>query len=252
MSINIAESILKEGCLNQKDIAERFTNSYRWRRGYGPSTAKLLKRIRRGQTWEEASKSVYPSGSYGNGAAMRAPVLALFFPNDVKALIHATQRTAEITHAHPLGIEGAILISLATRELLHKNTPKQVFSSLKQHCQAPEFIDKLNLAQFFLKESKNITPQEMKRTLGNGITATTSCVSALYLSLRFLNEDMTQIIQFAKSCGGDVDTICAMAGALWGAYNGSNNLPEIQTESKDYICYVAAKIFNLLYTKSLI
>ncbi len=88
MSINIAESILKEGHLNQKDIAERFTNSYRWRRGYGPSTAKLLKRIRRGQTWEEASKSVYPSGSYGNGAAMRAPVLALFFPNDVKALIH--------------------------------------------------------------------------------------------------------------------------------------------------------------------
>ena len=57
---------------------------------------------------------------------------------------------------------------------------------------------------------------------------------------------MTQIIQFAKSCGGDVDTICSMAGALWGAYNGSNNLPEIQIESKDHIIDIATLIFNVL------
>jgi ADP-ribosylglycohydrolase len=54
-------------------MAHRFARSYRWSRGYGPGAARLLKRIARGQDWESASVSVYPSGSYGNGGAMRAP-----------------------------------------------------------------------------------------------------------------------------------------------------------------------------------
>ncbi len=56
---------------------------------------------------------------------------------------------------------------------------------------------------------------------------------------------MTKIIQFAKICGSYVDTICAMAEALWGAYNGSNNLPEIQIASKDHIIDIATLIFNV-------
>jgi ADP-ribosylglycohydrolase len=32
--------------------------------------------------------------------------------------------------------------------------------------------------------------------------------------------------QFSASCGGDADTIGAMAGAVWGAANGCSKLPQ--------------------------
>ncbi len=38
------------------------------------------------------------------------------------------------------------------------------------------------------------------------------------------------MIAFAAHCGGDVDTISAMAGALWGAANGMAALPREQLD----------------------
>ena len=90
MTLDLAESLLATLPLNQTDLARRFANSYRWRRGYGPSAARVLKRIRKGQDWQSAARAIYPQGSFGNGAAMRAPVLALFFADDA-ALLAAAQ-----------------------------------------------------------------------------------------------------------------------------------------------------------------
>jgi ADP-ribosylglycohydrolase len=73
MSLDAADSLLACAGMAPDDMAHRFARSYRWSRGYGPGAARLLKRIARGQDWESASVSVYPSGSYGNGGAMRAP-----------------------------------------------------------------------------------------------------------------------------------------------------------------------------------
>ena len=61
--------------------------------------------------------------------------------------------------------------------------------------------------------------------LGNGIAAAESCVTALYLALRFLDASFEELHDFVVECGGDVDTIGAMAGALWGAHNGDAGLP---------------------------
>jgi O-acetyl-ADP-ribose deacetylase (regulator of RNase III) len=79
MALDLARSLLTDGCVSPDALASRFASSYRWSRGYGPGTAKVLNQIRRGKSWQTASKSVYPEGSYGNGAAMRAPVLGLYF-----------------------------------------------------------------------------------------------------------------------------------------------------------------------------
>jgi len=78
MALDLATSLLEEDGVQPDAIAKRFASSYLWSRGYGPGAARVLKRIRRGERWEAASKAVYAEGSYGNGAAMRAPVLALF------------------------------------------------------------------------------------------------------------------------------------------------------------------------------
>ncbi len=97
MTIDLAESILEHNALNLDALAKRFADSYRWSRGYGAGAARLLKRIRKGQSWQQASTTIYKDGSYGNGAAMRAAVLALFYPKDQLALIAAARDSARIT-----------------------------------------------------------------------------------------------------------------------------------------------------------
>jgi ADP-ribosylglycohydrolase len=68
-------------------------------------------------------------------------------------------------------------------------------------------------------------PQKVRRHLGAGIAAEASCVTAIYLATRFLEGSFTDLQSFVADMGGDVDTIGAMAGAIWGAANGACRLP---------------------------
>ena len=60
-------------------------------------------------------------------------------------------------------------------------------------------------------------------TIGNGITALDSCATALYCALRFREVAFVAMLRFIIECGGDVDTIAAMAGAMWGAGCGAEH-----------------------------
>jgi ADP-ribosylglycohydrolase len=71
-------------------------------------------------------------------------------------------------------------------------------------------------------------PQVVRRVLGNGVAASASCVTALYIALRFLGSSFERMHDFVIRCGGDADTIGAMAGAIWGAANGAGKLPALQ------------------------
>jgi ADP-ribosylglycohydrolase len=114
MSLDVAESLVARGVLDADDLSRRFAGSYRWSRGYGPGAAKLLKRIARGADWRQANRSVYTDGSFGNGGAMRAPVVGLFYARRPDELPDAARLSASVTHAHPLGMEGAVLLASAT------------------------------------------------------------------------------------------------------------------------------------------
>jgi len=248
MSLDLAESLLSLGVLNQNDLAMRFASSYRWSRGYGPSTARLLKRVRRGENWATASKAIYKNGSFGNGAAMRASIIALFFHQDFETLVRETVRAAEVTHAHPLGIEGAILIAVATYGLLQKESIAQILDRLGHSCKSDEFQKQLVVVQKWLSKNDTITPPEAARTLGNGITAQSSCATALYIALRHLDLPFNELLAFSRACGGDVDTISAMAGTLWGAYNGAGSISAIQVEQHSKLEYVAIKLLEHAYS----
>lgn len=252
MSIDTAEELLDDISLNQDALAHRFADSYRWTRGYGPSTTKLLKRIRQGQAWQTASKAIHPTGSYGNGAAMRAPVLAMFFPDDRKQLIDVTYKSAVITHAHPLGIHGAILIALCTEASLHRRSAEALLSDLLSYCaqhEQKEFSTQLSHVEEMLARGRKPECKEVRARLGNGITAITSCATAIYLALVYRATDFMDLIHFAQKLGGDVDTICAMSGALWGAYNGDTNLPDLAFEEKHRIETLSMKIYEQIHQK---
>jgi poly(ADP-ribose) glycohydrolase ARH3 len=247
MSLDFAESLIANAGLDPDDLAARFARSYRWSRGYGPGVAKLLRRIAAGATWRDANHSVYPNGSFGNGGAMRAAVGALFYGSRREELVRVTRDAALITHAHPLGIEGAVLVAIATAETLSGTQPLTILKRAAEHCLQAPFVRRLETADAWLKSGCAPTPHEVRSNLGNGITAAESCVTAVYVALRYLQEPFLELQTFVADCGGDVDTIGAMSGALWGAANGISRLPESSLElleDRERIQQVAEALHN--------
>lgn len=225
MSIDLAESLLARGTLDPDDLAQRFAASYRWSRGYGPGAARVLKRIARGADWRTANRSVYPSGSFGNGAAMRAPVMGLFYSGRTDEFEAAVRLSAEVTHAHPLGIEGAVLLATATRAALQGRPPVEILEESASAARLEPFAVRLGVARRWIESATEVGRRDVLRELGNRISAQESVVTALYLALRFWNAPYVDLIQFVTALGGDVDTIAAMAGAVWGAGHGRAELP---------------------------
>ena len=243
MAMDLANSLLEENGLQPDALARRFAAGYRWSRGYGPGAARVLKRIRRGEAWESASKAVFAEGSYGNGAAMRAPVLALFFTTDRDALLQAARVSAMVTHAHPLGIEGAVAMALAAQALLIGRSASQVIHDVQTVCSTSEFSERLKTAAAWIDAGETPGPKRVATTLGNRMTAPGSCPTALYVALRHLEMPFESMMQFSIECRGDVDTIGAMAGALWGIANGAERLPTVSLEARDELADIASRIF---------
>ena len=228
MTIDVVESFLDRRHLDPDDLAMRFAKSYQWSRGYGPAATKVLKQIARGVDWRQANRVVYRDGSFGNGAAMRTPILGLIYTDRTDELNDAARLSAAVTHAHPIGIEGAVLLAAVTAYAAHRCASCDILRQALVHSTLEEFKSRLEIACEWLGFQSSIrTAAEVARRLGNGITAHQSCVTAVYLALRFRNQPFLDMQQFIAAVGGDVDTIGAMAGAIWGVVNGSANLPMV-------------------------
>ncbi len=245
MSIDLAESFLAHGGIDQDALARQFAASYHWNRGYGPGAARLLKRVRRGTPWQEAARSVYPDGSFGNGAAMRAPVLALLLPEDDAARDEAARRSAEVTHAHPLGVDGAVVLAAAASGFLRGDTDDAILADVTGRC-TTALSGPIDLIGGLLSVGAE-SPEDVADTLGSGITALTSCATALYVALRFRAVPFSTMLDFVIDMGGDVDTIAAMSGALWGAARGYGALPVERIEGRPMLLDLADRVHTFAH-----
>lgn len=245
MTLDVAESILDNGRIIPEELARKFALNYRWSRGYGPRTSKILRKIRTSGDWSPPNvQGLSSEGSYGNGAAMRSSVLALFFPHDRKKIATAARTSSIITHTHPLGVEGAVMISNVTQSILANSDPSCILSSLRKQITSREMVSRIDQVEEWLSKNVSVTPRQVARTLGNESSAHASCPTAIYIALKHINLEFKTMIDFVRKCGGDVDTISAMAGSMWGASNGSSVLPKIDIEKKEFIERLAARIYE--------
>lgn len=220
MTLVLAESLADRGRVDQDDLAQRWAREAGRTRGYAPGAWRLLAMIRGGADWREANRAVFPDGSFGNGAAMRsAPIGLCFAEPDEPARL-----AAEVTHAHPLGIEGAVLIARAVR-------------GLPPEPRAPVYREKLEAAR-----DLSMPPREVVRRLGHGVLAQESVVTAIHAADRF--DDFEAMMAFIISLGGDVDTIGATAGAIFGARHGAAALPTLPMEQRDRIVRAAEGLYS--------
>lgn len=244
MAIDLAESLLEHKGLMPDALSTRFAASYRWSRGYGPGAARVLKRIRKGESWRTATTAVYSEGSFGNGAAMRAPVVALFFAGSRDHVLKAAETQARVTHAHPLGVEGAVLIALAAHALLERRSPCQVLDDVAHASSRPELVGRLKTVRNWMSNDSQPSARAVASQIGSGVRADASCPSALHIALRHLEKPFDEMMQFVIQCGGDVDTIGAMSGSLWGIANGAAGLPAVNLEARDELTALATRVFQ--------
>ncbi len=223
MAIGLAESLVERRGLDPDHLAKRWADRYSPWRGYGGGARALLGMIREGKDWREANRAVFPDGSFGNGAAMRAAPLGLFFHDDPEALLREARAAAAITHAHPLGIDGGVLLAVAAARALA--APADAFAlveALDGVCATDEFRRRLATVRKWRQASIDL--EAVRADLGNGVAAHRSAVTAVYVFCR-CPDDFLGLAAYANALGGDTDTIAAMAGALFGARHGTAALP---------------------------
>lgn len=242
MALGLAESLVERQGLDADDLAKRWADNMEVARGYGPGTRELLRRIKAGIPWREANRSVFPEGSYGNGAAMRAAPLGLVYHRSVDTLRRGTMLASSITHAHPLGIDGALLIARAVALALRDEV---TLEELYGFSSREEIRARLTLAQELLR--RDASTAEVRRALGNGVLAHESAVTAVYMAHRF-SDDFTAMTEHIVELGGDTDTIGAMAGGIFGARNGVAGLPTdlcARLEQRERLEHLARELHEL-------
>ena len=256
MMIGVAESLIRNRSFDGADMAHTFIKNYElepWR-GYGPGPSHIFRLIKAGAAWDEAAQGLYYGGSYGNGSAMRAAPLGVFYHDNPAMLREVAHKSSQITHAHQLGKEGAALqayaIALATslepRLALGRG---DFLAKLLSYVPDGIYREKLSWVDALLGQPDR---DRVIIELGNGIEAFNSVPTAIY---SFLSQphSFAQAVLHAISLGGDTDTIGAMTGAISGAYLGFDLIPggwRDRLENRLYIEELAERLWRGFIGKS--
>ncbi len=231
MTIALAESLIARGGLDPDDLGGRFAAHFGrepWR-GYGPGPPKIFALVERtGIAYREAARRLYGGeGSFGNGAAMRIAPIGVAH-RDGPELREAACRSAEVTHAHPVGQDGAavqaLAVGIATAHALagRRLDPAATAERLVTAAQTPEIRQKMQAMARLLAE--DAPPARVADAVGRSIAVQESMPFAVYAFLQ-APEDFQACLHCAILNGGDRDTLGAMTGAIAGAYLGAEALP---------------------------
>ncbi len=246
MAIGVAESLISCKGFDGRHMTERFINNFDhepWR-GYGPGPPRIFMKIKTGAAWDRAAEDIYPGGSFGNGSAMRVAPIGLFFYRDFARLIEAARLQSMITHAHPLGQEGACLQALAVALAAGSTMSAcEILARLKGRATEETYRRKLEDIEVLLDAPHC---REVAVRLGNGIEAFNSVPTAICCFLRYPDSFEDTVLE-AVSLGGDADTIACMAAAIAGARLGVEAIPVewiSKLENKEYLEKLALDLWE--------
>ncbi|WP_141809231.1 ADP-ribosylglycohydrolase family protein [Nocardia bhagyanarayanae] len=213
MACSVFAVLDRHGRVDQDALAASFAEHHDFDRGYGPSANRMLRLIRQeGGDWRELATAAFGGkGSWGNGAAMRVAPLGAYFADDPDRLIDEAAASAEITHAHPEGVAGAIAVALAAA--ITRSRGADLLDAVAARTPSGAVGDGIAAARDLL----DADPAEAARALGNGreVSAPDTVPFCLWIAARF--DDFAEACWATASAGGDVDTTCAIVGGILGA-----------------------------------
>jgi len=231
MAIGLAESILEKGSIDAQHLGDTFNRNFQrepWR-GYASGPPTIFSVVRHhGILYVEAARTLFGGvGSMGNGAAMRIVPVGLFFHRSERLYEEACS-SAEVTHAHPVGMDGAAVQALAISQAV-KLHPKREFplerfiQNLITFSRTSEIREKMKLLRTSISE--DLSPNIAAHRLGRSVAVDESMPFAIYSFLRY-PKSFEDCLFCAILNGGDRDTLGAMACAISGAYLGTEAIPK--------------------------
>ncbi len=233
----LMRSYAERGRFDPEDYAGRIAAIFSEGRivGRGRATEEAAERLARGVPWDEAGT---PPPSAGNGSAMRAGPIGLFFYDDLDGLALAAREQGVITHrdtrcsAGAMAVAGAVALALREGPLDRLDFLGRL-SELVVRVEAPFAEALISLSGWVTLPPEeavgHISRAGLERKLDEGWGEITPFVvpSVLWSLYSFLKspEDYRRTIRTAIAVGGDVDTTAAMAGAISGAHLGLAAVP---------------------------
>ena len=245
MTIGVAETLLKCGKIHESSLCTAFAENYDPQRCYGQGARRLIEAMATGDDWRELAQTLFPGGSYGNGAAMRVAPVGLLFCDDLDRVAAEAERSAMPTHVHPLGIDGARLIALAVALALRGGPFKreEFLTELLHRAQTEEF-------KWQLGTLRELAPWDSLGGFGNSLEAHRSVVTAIGC-FTCAPDDYLTVVRRAIGQGNDTDTLAAMAGAISGARLGISAIPapliatlENQGAGRDYLHATSDRLYR--------
>jgi ADP-ribosylglycohydrolase len=225
MALSIAGVLAELGTIEQDTLARSFGEHFDGARGYGRAMHSLLPRYARGADWRREAPALFAGmGSYGNGAAMRVAPLGAYFAEDLDRVVEEAGKAAEVTHAHPEGIAGAIGVAVAAALAADRDLqPASFVEGVIERTPDSEVRTRLQLIEQIRPDS---ALRDVVALLGNGsrITAQDTVAFAVWSAAQHLG-DFAESLWLTVGAGGDVDTTCAIVGGIVGARVGIEGIP---------------------------
>jgi ADP-ribosylglycohydrolase len=229
MALSIFAMLRSTGRIDRDALARSFAERYDGSRGYGPSMHRVLMRIREGEDWQEVTQSAFAGqGSWGNGAAMRVGVLGAYFADRIELAIELAIQSAQVTHAHPEAIAGAIAVAVAAQACELRSHGRKLnchdfLDAVWPHVPPSEVASKIRRARDF---PDTTSVRFAAAVLGNGIelSAPDTVPFALWCAGQSLDR-FEDALWLTVGGGGDLDTTCAIVGSIVSLAGGDRSIP---------------------------
>ncbi|PQV65347.1 ADP-ribosylglycohydrolase [Abditibacterium utsteinense] len=235
LALEIVAQLRDAKKIEPDELARAFSRRYQSdpRRGYGGAMHSLLPVLRFGE-WEKYPPSLFGgTGSFGNGAAMRAAPLGAYFADDPQLCAREAALSSRVTHSHLEGVAGGVATAMAACFAARARQSEQEIDLIAQVLPfVPQSEVKVRLEQ--AQRMENATGEQVADSLGagNNVSAQDTvpfCLWCAGQSLEFYEEALWETV----SGLGDRDTTCAIVGGIVAARVGSEGIPQEWRENRE-------------------
>ena len=233
MSMALSASLIEKDGFDPEDVASKYLAWYESgnTRGIGNTTAGAIVNLKMGATWQESGLTNQPDGSPagGNGTAMRASPIGLYYRTDPLNLMKYAMMDASITHNAHEPKMGSVAIALATSFLANRtHSNYDVLVEVKDILAPSAVKDKLTLVHKLLADGTDDSSALAYLGTSGYVVET---VGAAFYCLGATSNFKDAVVMAVRG-GGDTDTTAAIVGALAGTYYGLEAIP---SEYKDQV-----------------
>lgn len=251
MTLALARSLVDRSGFDADDVARAFDDAYRnepWR-GWGRTVPAVLELTESGADRLRAPYLVFDGqGSEGDGAAMRVAPVGLLAYEDLGEVVELARASAEVTHTHLRGVDGAVVqavaVALALRTPPEELDPSAFVAQLSDHAATAELRGGLQTVAELLEVRAVAVVAER---VGNGFRAVEAVPAAVHAFLTH-SRSLREAVRFAIRLGGDTDT-----AAITGAHLGEDTIPQRwlqRTEGSDEMRQMADLLLETATTRA--